>query len=120
MLEKLEGFYRSYLEIEEQMGDPDVVADMKRFVKLNKDYKDLKPIVEAYLQYKNVIENIESSKEILENEKDDEFRAMAKEELNELSKEKEKLDEDIKFLLIPKDPEDAKNVTVEIRAGTGW
>ncbi len=119
MLEKLEGFYRSFLEIEEQMGDPDVVSDMKRFVKLNKDYKDLKPIVEAYHRYKNVVENIESSKLILETEKDDEFRSMAKEELNELSKQKEELDEEIKFLLIPKDPEDSKNAVVEIRAGTG-
>ncbi len=119
MLEKLEALYRSFLEIEDQMNDPQVMSDMKRFVKLNRNYKDLQPIVDAYKTYKNVIENIDSSKEILDNETDEDFRAMAKEELNSLLEEKEKLEEDIKFLLIPKDPEDAKNVIVEIRAGTG-
>ncbi|MBI9035900.1 MAG: peptide chain release factor 1 [Bacteroidales bacterium] len=119
MLEKLEALYRRFLEIEEQMNDPQVMADMKRYVKLNRDYKELQPLVEAYKAYKNVIENIESSKEILETEKDEDFRAMAKEELSGLSEEKNTLEEDIKFLLIPKDPEDSKNVIVEIRGGTG-
>ena len=119
MLEKLEELYKKWQEIGEQMTDPDVIADMKRFVKLNKDYSELEPIVKAYREYKNVLDNIESSKEILQTEKDEEFREMAKEELSDLQKRKEELDEQIKFLLIPKDPEDAKNAVMEIRAGTG-
>ncbi len=119
MLEKLEELYKKWQEIGEQMTDPDVIADMKRFVKLNKDYSELEPIVKAYREYKNVLDNIESSKEILQTEKDEEFREMAKEELSDLQKRKEELDEQIKILLIPKDPEDAKNAVMEIRAGTG-
>lgn len=119
MIEKLAALYKKYKEIEEQMSQPDVMADMKKFVKLNKDYKDLQPVVEAYLKYSNILENIESSKEILYNEKDEEFKAMAKEELQSLQEEKDVLEEDIRVLLIPKDPQDSKNAVVEIRAGAG-
>ncbi len=119
MLEKLAGIYERFKSIEEQMNNPAVMSDMKNYIKLNKDYKDLEPIVKAYHKYKNIIGNIESSKEILKTEKDDEFRDMAKGELEQLYEDKEKLEEEIKFLLIPKDPEDSKNAIVEIRAGTG-
>lgn len=119
MLEKLETIYKRWQEIGEQMTDPAVISDMKRFVKLNKDYKDLEPLVKTYNEYKLVLDNIESSKEVLQNEKDEEFREMAKEELLTLNERKDILEEEIKILLIPKDPEDSKNAILEIRAGTG-
>jgi len=119
MIEKLEAIYNQYLEIEQQMNQPDVVSDMKRFIKLNKDYKDLQPIIAAFKEYKDILANIESTKEILYKEKDDEFRAMAKEELEELNQRRSKSEDDIQVLLIPKDPEDSRNAIIEIRAGTG-
>ncbi|MCK5776381.1 MAG: peptide chain release factor 1 [Bacteroidales bacterium] len=119
MLEKLAAIKNRYEGIAEQMSDPDVISDMKKFVQLNKDYKELEPIVEAYIEYKDVVENIESSKEIINTESDEEFREMAKEELSGLVKRKEEMDEEIRILLIPKDPQDAKNSILEIRAGTG-
>jgi len=119
ILDKLEVIKNSWEEIAEQMNDPEVMADVKRFVKLNKDYRELEPIVNAYKEYKNIIGNIENAKEVLNTESDPEFREMAKEELDELIPKKEKLEEDIRLLLIPKDPQDNKNAVVEIRAGTG-
>jgi peptide chain release factor 1 len=119
ILDKLEIIKNRWEEIGEQMNDPDVMSDVKRFVKLNKDYRELEPIVNTYKEYKNIIGNIENAREILDTEKDPEFREMAKEELEELIPQKEKLEEDIRVLLIPKDPQDSKNAIVEIRAGTG-
>ena len=119
MLDKLAALHIRWIEIGEQMNNPDVISDMKRFVKLNRDYRDLEPIVEVYKEYKNIVENIASTKEILQDETDEDFREMAKEELNSYQKRKDELEADIKILLIPKDPEDAKNVVMEIRAGTG-
>ena len=119
LLEKLEGVYQRFLEIQEKMNDPDVMGDMKRFISLNKEYKDLEPIIKAYKEYKNILENIDSAKEVLSTEKDEEFRAMAKEELNELHPRQEELEEEIKIWRIPKDPQDSKNAVLEIRAGTG-
>ncbi len=119
MLEKLAILNKKWEEIGEQMTDPDIISDMKRFVKLNKDYKDLEPIVKAYKEYKNIMDNIESAKDVLSNEKDADFRDMAKDELNELVPRKEQIEEDIRILLIPKDPQDSKNAVMEIRAGTG-
>lgn len=119
ILEKLEGIQTKFLEIGEQLTNPEVIADMKRFVALNKEYKAMEPIVAAYKEYKNIISNIESAKNILNNEKDEELREMAKLELDELLKRQEELESEIKILLLPKDPEDSKNAIVEIRAGTG-
>ncbi|MBN1649820.1 MAG: peptide chain release factor 1 [Bacteroidales bacterium] len=119
MLDKLAAIKRRYEEIGEQMADPASMADMKKFVQLNKDYKELEPIAKVYDTYKNIVENIDSSREIIKNEKDEEFKEMAREELADLLERKEKLEEDIKTLLIPKDPQDAKNSILEIRAGTG-
>ena len=119
MLDKLGALRTRYDEIAEQMTDPNVISDMKRFVQLNKDYKELEPIVHAYEEYKNIVENIESSKEILKTETDEDFLAMAKEELSELNTRKEELEEEIRVLLIPKDPTDEKNAILEIRAGAG-
>jgi peptide chain release factor 1 len=119
MLDKLEAIYQRYLDIEEQMNNPAVMADMKSYVKLSKDYKELQPIIAAYKEYETVVANMEAAKEILYNEKDEEFRAMAKEELTMLTATFEKMEEDIRLMLIPADPQDGKNAVVEIRAGTG-
>ncbi|HRZ42913.1 MAG TPA: peptide chain release factor 1 [Bacteroidales bacterium] len=119
MLEKLEGVYTRYQEIEQQLNDPEVIADMKRFVKFNKDYKELQPVVRAYLAYKNVVDNLKSARELLAKEKDEEFRTLAKEEIVLLQEEKERMEEEIRLLLLPSDPQDSKNAIVEIRAGTG-
>lgn len=119
ILEKLSGIYVRFEEVGEKLTQPDVVSDQKRFRELSKQYKDLEPIVKAYQEYKLVVENIESSKELLEVEDDPEMKEMAKAELEDLSKRKEEMDEEIKVLLIPKDPEDDKNVIIELRAGTG-
>ncbi len=119
MLQKLESLHKRYEEIAKQMNEPDVMSDMKRFIKLNKDYKELTPVIDAYKEYAKVIADINSTKEMLSIEKDDEFKNFAKQELDELNAKKIKLDEDIKVLLLPKDPEDAKNAIMEIRAGTG-
>ncbi len=119
ILDKLEIIKNRWEELAEQMSDPDVHSDMKRFIKINKDYKDLEPIVETYKEYKTLISNIESAKDILKNEKDPDFREMAKEELDELEPKTLELEERIRILMIPKDPEDDKNAVMEVRAGTG-
>ena len=119
ILDKLEVIKNRWEEIGEQMNDPEVMSDVKRFVKLNKDYKELEPVVNAYKEYKTLLSNIDEAKELLETEKDPEYREMAKEELEELLPKKEKLEEEIRILLIPKDPQDSKNAVMEIRAGTG-
>lgn len=119
ILDKLEAIKNSWEEIAEQMSAPDVMKDMKNFVKLNKDYKDLEPIVHAYKQYKNLLESVENTNELLKTEKDLEFREMAREELGSLEERKNVLEEEIRLLLIPKDPQDSKNAVMEIRAGTG-
>ncbi len=119
MLEKLEAIKLRYDEIERQMSDPDVMSDMKGYIKLSKDYKSLQPIMEAYEKYKNILANIDQAKDIIHNEKDEEFRSLAKEELETITKERNQLEEDIRLMLVPADPEDEKNAVVEIRAGTG-
>lgn len=119
ILDKLEAIKNSWEEIAEQMSDPEAMKDMKNYVKLNKDYKDLEPIVNAYKEYKNLLESIENTKEILKTEKDPEFRDMAREELASLQEKETNLEEEIRVLLIPKDPQDSKNAVMEIRAGTG-
>ena len=92
---------------------------MERYVKLNKEYKDLEQIVSVYKEYRNVLGNIDSSKQILDSDEDAEMKEMAKAELDELVPRREELEDEIKVLLIPKDPEDDKNVILELRAGTG-
>lgn len=119
LLKKLEGINIRYDQVSEQIVDPEVISDMDRYVKLNREYKELGEIVEVYKKYKDVIDNIAASKEIIANETDREFVDMAKMELDELLPLKDKMDEDIKVLLIPKEEEDSKNVIIEIRAGTG-
>jgi peptide chain release factor 1 len=119
LLEKLELIYNKWEDIGRQIAEPEIMSDMKLYVKLSKDYKELRPVVDAYLDYKNVLDNIRSSKEILNVEKDEEFREMAKEELNSLIGKRDALEEDIKIILLPRDPQDGKNAVLEIRAGSG-
>ncbi|NTW23534.1 MAG: peptide chain release factor 1 [Lentimicrobium sp.] len=119
MLDKLEAINQRFLDIEQQINNPEVMADMKVYIKLSKDYKELQPIVAAYKEYELVVKNIESAKDILYQEKDEEFRSMAKEELSQLTEIRDKMEEDIRLMLIPSDPQDGKNAVVEIRAGTG-
>ncbi len=119
ILKKLEGVKNRYDEVAQLIMDPNIVTDMERYVKLNKEFKELKPVVEAYVEYKNILSNITTSKDILAEEKDEEMREMAKMELDELYPQLEPLSEKIRVLLLPSDPEDAKNAIVEIRAGTG-
>jgi len=119
ILDKLEGIKLRFDEVGQLITDPDIIADMKRYVKLNKEYRDLEPIVEAYGEYKNILSNIQTAKDILANEKDEEMREMAKLELVELEEKVQPLEEKIKLLLLPKDPEDEKNAILEIRSGTG-
>lgn len=118
-MERLEVLAARFEEIGTQLGDPSVIADQQKFRTLNKSYRDLEDVVNAWKEYKVVYENISQAREVLNNEKDEDFRAMAKAELEELEPQLEKLEEHIQFLLIPKDPEDDKNAIMEIRAGTG-
>ncbi|MCB9262309.1 MAG: peptide chain release factor 1 [Flavobacteriales bacterium] len=119
MLDKLESIYQRFLQVETQLSDPDVLSDVNKFNKLNREYGDLKDIVEVYHQYKKLIEGLAEAREILKTESDAELKEMARLELEELSEQKEPLEEKIKWLLIPKDPNDNKNAIMEIRSGTG-
>jgi len=119
MLDKLAAIKQKFENLQEQMNDPAVMSDMKRYIKLNKDYKELQPVVSAYENYRNILSNLEHAREIAYNEKDEEFRQLAKEEVDSLTTEKEKLEDEIRLLLIPADPQDNKNAIIEIRAGTG-
>lgn len=119
MLETLEGIYARFKEVELLLSSPEVASDMKKFTKLNKEYSDLKQIVEKYFEYKNLVSNLAEAKEMLEMSDDPEMKEMAKEEFESLNERKGPLEDEIKMLLIPKDPEDDKNAMVEIRAGAG-
>ena len=119
MLEKLEAVYAHFKELELLISSPEVASDIKRFTKLNKEYKDLEEIVQSYFDYKRITQGIEEAREILKNEKDKELRDMAKDELEELESKIGPLEEQIRFQMLPKDPEDAKPCVVEIRSGTG-
>jgi peptide chain release factor 1 len=119
MLDKLEAIHQRFIEVSEAIVSPDIISDMKKYTALNKEFKELNKIEEAYKEYKNLLGNIESSKKVLATEKDPDFREMAKEELEMLGPEKEAMEERIKEMLIPKDPNDSKDIILEIRGGTG-
>lgn len=119
LLIRLEGIESRFHDIGVQLSDPQVIADQKRFMQLNKSYRELEDVVEATRSYKGVVARIAEARDVLANDKDEDFRAMAKAELDELEPEREKLEQHIQFLLIPQDPEDSRNAIVEIRAGTG-
>lgn len=118
MLEKLEEIYNHHRSLEEKLSDPEVISDMDRFMKINKEYKGLKEVVDAYHAYKEVLGNIETAQEMLKDE-DADMREMAKMELAEAEPVRDEWEEKIKVLLIPKDPEDERDVIFEIRSGTG-
>jgi peptide chain release factor 1 len=119
LLKKLEAINYRFVEVGTLIVDPDIISDMDRYVKLSKEYRDLEEIVLAYKEYKNIFDNLKSSKELLETEKDPDMREMAKMEIDDLEQKRPVVEENIKMLLIPKDPEDDKNAIMELRAGTG-
>ena len=118
-LETVLGLQEKYESLQAQLSDPEVISDMKRFVQLNKEYKELTPIIEAGNEFKKIIENYEMAKDILANEKDEDLREMAKEEIAEIEPTLPEWEEKIKLLLIPADPQDSKNAILEIRGGSG-
>jgi len=118
MLEKLKAIKERYLLLEEQMADPDLIADMDRYTKISKEYKDLKPVIQAIEDYEQLLGNIETARSMIKEEQGD-MQEMAEMELEELLPRKEAMEEEIKILLIPKDPEDEKDVIFEIRSGAG-
>ena len=119
ILEKLEGVKKRFIEVGELLNTSDVMSDMKRYIRLNREYKELKPVVEAYEKYRSALDNLESSRALLATEKDDEMREMAKAEIDTLMNTIPDMEEELKYLLLPADPEDDKNAVMEIRAGTG-
>lgn len=119
MIDQLEGIKDRFREVGEWLTQPDAMTDMKRFSQLSKEYKDLEKIVLVYDQYSNTLSKISGAKEILQTEKDEDFRALAKTELDELEPVRDQLEDQLKEMLIPKDPMDSKNVILEIRGGTG-
>ena len=119
ILQKLEGLESRFEEVSTLITDPEVIADQQRFVKLTKEYKDLSDIMDARKRYVSCINSIKEAKDILANESDPEMKEMAREELSINEELQPKIEEEIKIALIPKDPEDGKNVQMEIRAGAG-
>ena len=119
ILEKLEGLVARFEEVSTLITDPAVIADQKRYVKLTKEYKELGDLMEARKEYIQVLNGIEEAKEIITNEADPEMREMAREELDACQARQPELEEHIKLLLVPADPQDSKNAILEIRGGTG-
>jgi peptide chain release factor 1 len=119
LLEKYEAIRHRFEEIEQQIIDPAIMDDMKRYVKLNQEYKNLEKLVGVFREYKNLVDSIESGREILDQESDEELRTMALEEIQMAEIRIPEKENEIKFLLVPADPEDSKNCILEIRAGTG-
>lgn len=119
MLEKLESMEKRFHELEELMSDPEVINNQEEFKNYSKEYASLKEIVKKYHEYKSVCEDLEDAKELYQEEDDEEMKGSFKFEMDELEVKKEGLEEEIRQLLMPKDPNDEKNVFVEIRAGTG-
>ena len=119
LLTRLDGIESRFEEVSTLITDPDVIGDMKRYVRLTKEYKDLEKLVNTTRRYRTLVNNIDEAKEVLDTESDEELREMAKAELDEAQTLMPRLEEEIKLLLIPADPEDGKNAILEIRGGTG-
>lgn len=119
LLQRLEDIKNRFEEVGRQLIESDVMSDMKRYAQLNKEYANLQDIVELYHEYRDLLSNIDTNKQIVSQEKDEEFREMAKLELDELHARREPLEETIKLRLVPPDPMDERNAIVEMRAGTG-
>lgn len=119
LLSKLEAIHFRFVEVGKMITDPDIISNMDRFVKLNKEYRELEELDVVYKSYKNLLGNLQSAKDLLEVETDPEMRDMAKMEIDDLEHQRPIMEEEIKMMLIPKDPEDDKNAILELRAGTG-
>ncbi len=119
LLDRLEGVESRFEEVKTLITDPAVIADMKRYVRLNKEYRELEKLTDATARYRRMIADMAEAKQLLESENDDEIRAMAREQLEHAADAIPLLEDEIKILLIPTDPEDGKNAIVEIRGGTG-
>ena len=119
ILEKLDGLVARFEEVSTLITDPAVIADQKRYVKLTKEYKELDDLMKARKEYMQLLANIEEAKDILSNESDADMREMAKEEMDNSQERLPVLEEEIKLLLVPADPQDGKNAILEIRGGTG-
>ena len=119
MFDRLDYMLRHYEELMLELNNPSVAEDQRKFRKLMKEQADLAPIVDAYKQYKQAKQDVEDSLALLDEESDEEMKELAKEELADAKKRIEELEQELKILLLPKDPNDEKNVIVEIRAGAG-
>ncbi len=119
LIEKLEKIVERYQEVEKLLGEPDVMNDMKRYVQLNKEYRDLAPIVDAAKRYRTLQADLQQARAILAEESDPDLRELAKQEIEESEQKVDPMEEEIRLLLLPGDPQDGKNAIVEIRAGTG-
>lgn len=119
LLEKLDGLSSKFEEISTLITDPSVIADTKRFIKLNKEYSDLEKIIAKRNEYSSMLHNLQEANTILATERDEELRELARQEVDSISKKLEPLEDEIKLLLVPDDPQDGKNAIVEIRGGTG-
>lgn len=119
LIDKYEAIKIRFDEVSQQIADPDVMKDMKRYVKLNQDYKQLDALVKSFQNYQGLLKNLAEAKEIIENESDEDLRLMAREELDNSEALINANEEEIRFLLVPADPEDRKNAILEIRGGTG-
>ena len=119
LLQKLEGLTGRFDEVSTLITDPEVIADQKRFVRLTKEYKSLEDLIAAKKEYENLLGNLDESKRILMSESDPDLKEMAREEVTECEEKIPRCEEKIKLMLVPADPEDAKNAIVEIRGGTG-
>ena len=119
ILTRLDGLKLKYEETGQKLTDPEVIADVKTFVQLNKEYKELEPIVETSERYRTALANLSEAKDVYANDRDEEMREMARGEIAALEPAIARMEEEIKLLLIPKDPQDDKNAIVEIRGGTG-
>ncbi len=119
MLDQLEAISERFNEVSQRIVQPEVVSDQKQFMKLSKEYKDLEKIVQQYQAYQQLLQEIENAKAIISTEKDEDFREMAKAELDELVPRRDEQEELLKEMLMPKDPNDSKNIILEVRGGTG-
>ncbi|MCF8267477.1 MAG: peptide chain release factor 1 [Ignavibacteriales bacterium] len=119
LVERLEGIKDKYDKIESELSDPSILSDQEKLIRLSRERSELAEIVEAYIRYKKITDQVKENREILANSDDKELVEIASEEMDELRAKKESMEEEIKVLLIPKDPNDEKDVIVEIRAGTG-
>lgn len=119
LLAKLSAVHDRREEVGKQLADPDVIADRKRFVELNREYRDLAPVDEAYVRFRNAVQGLHEADQMLRTERDPEMLELARSEKEQLEETVERMEEEVRLLLVPKDPNDDRNCTMEIRAGTG-